>query len=62
MEKLLQLHLEPDDKKSEAPNPSQQQAEEPKPLIVGKRLNRLARKAAHRAATEYGHSSGLFSK
>ena len=63
MKPLLQLHLETTEKKAEAAIPSRQEGEEPKPVVVGKRLKRLANKAAHRAALEYGRSrSSIFSK
>jgi hypothetical protein len=63
MKPFLELNLRDDSAKSVPPNLAKPTNEESKPMIVGKRLNRLARKAAHRAATHSGGGgSGLFSK
>jgi len=51
---FLQLNLRDESAKPAAANLVKAESEEPKPLIVGKRLNRLARKAAHRAARPSG--------
>ena len=62
MKPLLQLNLQDDREKPESANPKPESAE-PVPPVVDKRLNRLARKAAHKAAMQYGRSgSGIFSK
>lgn len=62
MKSFLQLNLQTPERKPEdanAPKP----LEEQKPVVVNKRLNRMANRAAHKAATVYGRSgSGLFSK
>ncbi len=63
MKPLLQLNLQSDREKAESENPPKPEGEQQEPRVVGKRLNRLARKAAHKAATEYSRSgSGIFAK
>jgi hypothetical protein len=63
MKTLLQLNLRDESVKPANTNPTKTEGEEPKnPVIVDKRLNRMARKAAHRAATHSGGGTGLFSK
>jgi hypothetical protein len=62
MNSLLQLHLQTDSAKPEAENLPKAANEEPKTVITSKRLNRIVTRAAHKAAKEYGRSSGIFSK
>ena len=63
MKPLVELHLRDDSEKAATPSPPKQEGEESKPLVPSKKLNRMARKAAHRAAVDAGRSSsGLFSK
>ena len=62
MKPFLQLNLRDESPKPAAPGTKKQENEEPRPAIFGKRLNKLANKAAHRAATHAGGGSGLFSK
>ena len=63
MEPLLQLNLRDDREKKETPKPDEAKTEEQLAAEAEKRLNRIAAKAAHRAATEYQQSrSSLFSK
>jgi hypothetical protein len=60
---LLQLNLQSDSAKTETENLLKPERAEVRPLVVGKRLNRMINKAAHKAATEFGPSrSGIFSK
>ncbi len=65
MKPLLELHLRDEPEKPSVPNPlkQEQEGEESRPFVASKRLNRMARKVAHRAAVDAGRSSsGLFSK
>jgi len=63
MKPLLELHLRDDTEKAKVPDPSKQEAEESKPLEPSRKLYRIARKVAHRAAVDAGRSSfSLFSK
>ena len=63
MKPLLQLNLQDEREKAEAPNPPQPETKEQPTTTTEKRLNRIAGKAAHRAATEYRRSSSnIFSK
>ncbi|HWA94876.1 MAG TPA: hypothetical protein VG844_09770 [Terracidiphilus sp.] len=63
MQSFLQLNLQTPEKKPENAGTTQPANEEQKNLVVGKRLNRMANRAAHKAATVYGRKgSGLFSK
>lgn len=63
MQSFLQLNLNTPEKKPETAGPAQPTHEEQKDIVVGKRLNRMANRAAHKAATVYGRKgSGLFSK
>lgn len=63
MEHFIQLNLHSDGERAEAPSffrPERKDLEVP---AIGKRLNRILNKAAHKAATEFGRSrSGIFSK
>lgn len=63
MKPFVELNLHDDPEKATTPSPPKQEGEEIKPLVSSKKLNRLARKAAHRAALDSGRGSpGLFSK
>ena len=62
MDSLLQLHLQTDSTKPEAANSPKPDGEEPKPIVTSKRFNRIINRAAHKAASEYGRNSGIFSK
>ena len=63
MASLLQLNLQSDSAKTENANLHKPECEEVRPLVVGKRLNRMINKAAHKAAREFGRKSpGIFSK
>jgi hypothetical protein len=67
MESMIQLNLRSDSEKAAADNlpndPNGQYKEPESPPINSKRLNRILKKAAHRASGEFGQSkSGIFSK
>ncbi len=63
MPSLLQLRLEVDKEKAEAPDTSKPEVREPQPPVMGKRLNAIVNRAAHKAATHSGRQgSGIFSK
>ncbi|MGA8043232.1 MAG: hypothetical protein WCA37_10545 [Terracidiphilus sp.] len=63
MKPLLQLNLHDEREKAEVLNPPQPETKEQHATTTEKRLNRIAAKAAHRAATEYRRSSSsIFSK
>ena len=63
MQTFLQLNLQVPERKPEDANPPKPEGGEVRPLEEGKKLNRMANRAAHKAATVYGRSgSGLFSK
>lgn len=63
MKPFVELHLQDIPEKAKTPSPPTQEGEESKPFVPSKKLNRLARKAAHRAAADTGRgTSGLFSK
>ncbi len=62
MKTLLQLNLHDESVKPANPSQTAPAGEQPKPITVDKRLNKLARRAAHRAAIHSGGGSGLFSK
>ncbi|MDE3199883.1 MAG: hypothetical protein KGN79_03090 [Acidobacteriota bacterium] len=63
MESFLQLNLNTPEKKPENASSTQSASNEQKPLVVGKKLNRMANRAAHKAATVYNRGgSSLFSK
>lgn len=63
MDSLLRLNLQNADKPSETANLPITQEEKPRPPVVGKRLNRIANRAAHKAAKSFARStSSLFSK
>ncbi len=63
METLLKLNLVSPAKAEETATLPETEKEESKPLVVGKRLNQLANKAAHKAAKDFATTrSNLFSK
>ncbi len=63
MQSFLQLNLQTPEKKPENVSSTPPANEEQEHLAAGKKLNRMANRAAHKAATVYGRSgSGLFSK
>jgi len=63
MERFIQLNLHSDGGKSEAASSSNPERKDPESPVIGRRLNRIAKKAAHKGATEFGRSrSGIFSK
>lgn len=63
MQTFLQLNLQAPEKKPEDINQPRPEGEEVQHLEEGKKLNRMANRIAHKAATVYGRSgSGLFSK
>jgi hypothetical protein len=64
MENMIQLNLRSDSEKAAADNLPNSQMKEPEPpAINSKRLNRILKKAAHRASGEFGQSKGgIFSK
>ncbi|HEU5457992.1 MAG TPA: hypothetical protein VFU68_05195 [Terracidiphilus sp.] len=62
MKPLVELSLRDDRDRPAAPMSTQPEKQEPRPVIDAKRMNKLAKKAAHRAATHSGGGSGLFSK
>jgi hypothetical protein len=63
MKPLLQLNLRSDSEKAGESNLPKQEPGEPEPHVIGARVNRMAKKAAHKAGREFGRSSsGIFSK
>ena len=63
MKPLLQLNLNSDREKTDVASLPKPEGEASEPLVIGPKLNRMAKKIAHRAATEYGRSgSRIFSK
>ena len=64
MERFIQLNLHNENEQAEPANlPSDQQQKVQEPPIIGKRVNRMLNKAAHKAASHYGKGgSGIFSK
>jgi hypothetical protein len=64
MENMIQLNLRSDSEKAAVDNlPNSQYKEPESPVINSKRLNRILKKAAHKASGEFGQSkSGVFSK
>ena len=66
MERFIQLNLRSDSEKAAAdnsPNPTGYREPEVSPM-GSKRLNRMLKKAAHKASSEYGRGGkgGIFSK
>jgi hypothetical protein len=65
MESFIQLNLRSDSEKAAADNlPNNPQNRNPEePVLGSKRLNKMLRKAAHKASAQYGRSnSGVISK
>jgi hypothetical protein len=65
MERFIQLNLRSDREKAAADNsPNNPEYREPESSVVGsKRLNKILKKAAHKASAEYGRGKGgIFSK
>lgn len=63
MERFTQLNLRRDSEPVEPANLSKPEQKEPEPPVMGKRVNRIINKAAHKAASEFGRNrGGLFSK
>ncbi len=63
MKPFVELNLHDIPAKPEEPSPPKQEIEEPKPVVASRKLNRIARRVAHRVAVDAGRtSSGLFSK
>lgn len=63
MKPLLQLNLQSTSDKAEAANLPMTASEEPESQEALKRLNRMANRIAHKAANQYGRSTGgIFSK
>jgi hypothetical protein len=63
MQSFLKLNLQVPDKKPEDTNAPKAEGEQVQTPVEAKKLNRMANRIAHRAATVYGRSgSGLFSK
>jgi hypothetical protein len=63
MQSFIQLNLHTDGKKPETANTANPEHPEHSPHDVEKKLNRIARKAAHKAAAECSKgTSGIFSK
>ncbi|MDR3791804.1 MAG: hypothetical protein P4L03_00345 [Terracidiphilus sp.] len=61
MERFIKLDLRSDSDSTEQANLSQPEQKDSEALA--KKLNQIANRAAHKAASEYGHSrGGLFSK
>jgi hypothetical protein len=63
MKPFLQLNLKSDSDKAGESSLPKPEREEPQPQTVGTRVNRMAKKAAHRAGREFGrNAAGIFSK
>lgn len=65
MERFIQLNLRSDSEKAAADNSPNPGYKEQEPSVVGsKRLNKMLKKAAHKASAEYGRGGkgGIFSK
>ena len=64
MERFIQLNLRSDSEKAAADNSPNPEDREPEASVVGsKRLNKMLKKAAHKASAEYGRGKGgIFSK
>jgi hypothetical protein len=64
MDSMITLNLRSDSQKAAADNLPNAQVKEPEPPVSSsKRLNRILKKAAHKASGEYGAGkSGIFSK
>jgi hypothetical protein len=64
MERFIQLNLRSDSEKAAANNSPNPEYRDPESSVVGsKRLNKILKKAAHKASAEYGRGKGgIFSK
>jgi len=65
MERFIQLNLRSDSEKAAADNSPNPVVREPEsPAMASKRLNKMLKKAAHKASSEYGRGGkgGIFSK
>jgi hypothetical protein len=64
MERFIQLNLRSDSEKAAADNSPNPAYREPESSVAGsKRLNKMLKKAAHKASAEYGRGKGgIFSK
>lgn len=64
MTTFLQLNLQQPDKKPEDANLPKSEGDQAQQLVSGKKLSRIANRAAHKAAGVYGRGggSGIFSK
>lgn len=65
MKSFIQLNLRSDSEKGAADNSPNPSTREPESSVMGsKRLNKMLKKAAHKASAEYGRSGrgGIFSK
>lgn len=63
MERFIQLNLHDEKENANAANLPKTDSKEPETPMIGKRVNKLLNKAAHKAAGQYGRSgSGIFSK
>ena len=63
MERFIQLNLHDEKETANAANLPKPEGKEPETPMIGKRVNKLLNKAAHKASSQYGRSgSGLFSK
>ena len=65
MERFIQLNLRSDSEKAAADNSPNTVVREPESsAMASKRLNKMLRKAAHKASAEYGRGGkgGIFSK
>jgi hypothetical protein len=64
MERFIQLNLRSDSEKAAADNSPNPEYREPESSVVGsKRLNKILKRAAHKASAEYGRGKGsIFSK
>jgi hypothetical protein len=63
MERFISLNLHDEKENANAANLPKPESKEPEAPVIGKRVNKMLNKAAHKAAGQYGRSgSGLFSK
>ena len=61
MEHFIQLNLHSDGERAKAPSFFKPERKDPEAPVIGRRLNRILNRAAHKAATEFGRSrSGIF--
>lgn len=64
MDSFIHLDLRSDSEKPAAENLPQPEQKVNEPPVLGKRLNKMLHKAAHKGSAQYGRSSGggIFSK